>query len=584
MAKIDTIENEVNYLLSQSQPPLTELRKVSLEIEDYINSSDYQRLDIDSRSRLQNIRRDLKSRIRQTEDGTRQGGEKGGLPGASGGSPASRAPLPGAAWNEPRGHNPNAENAMEEAERLFYGGRYAESIKLFDRVLAIEPTWERAKQHRAESENYLRTGYIPTVALPAEAASAFGKAQSAARVGRYQDALALLARAQSTLRELGIHRWQEGQEFEQKLQESIDAENVYTEGIKLFEQGKLDEGIDRVETAARATGLPKYNDKAQSLRKTRDTMRQIADGLNNPNLDVKTLIQLKTDLDMLGNEFPANPAVQKLRSRLEAAAPRAVGPLKEQTRALKNQADKSRTLEGALSLARQARQQIDLIRSLEGPDEAMDRLQSEVDKQLRDLQRAEEDLDQARMAYESNRAWPASAWKLSADVRLRFPNDPLVVEFSRNFGSYRMTVAALKGLAILAMLAAFGLAAVWVSGRVKSFMVSLTPTPTPTATATASLTPTVTSTPTPTQTPTATPTPTLTPTPLAGVTLRMVWARQGCYEQFNGIGRIPEGGAIRFLPAERRFDDFNRECVLVEYVEDKKSIIGWVLMQDIVGR
>jgi hypothetical protein len=64
----------------------------------------------------------------------------------------------------------------------------------------------------------------------------------------------------------------------------------------------------------------------------------------------------------------------------------------------------------------------------------------------------------------------------------------------------------------------------------------------------------------------------------------MVWARQGCYEQFNGIGRIPEGGAIRFLPAERRFDDFNRECVLVEYVEDKKSIIGWVLMQDIVGR
>ncbi len=68
---------------------------------------------------------------------------------------------------------------MEEAERLFYGGRYAEAIKNFDKVLQIEPGWERARQHRSESENYLRTGYIPAVALPPEAASAFGKAQSA---------------------------------------------------------------------------------------------------------------------------------------------------------------------------------------------------------------------------------------------------------------------------------------------------------------------------------------------------------------------------------------------------------------------
>jgi tetratricopeptide (TPR) repeat protein len=153
-----------------------------------------------------------------------------------------------------REHNPYAEQLMEDAEKMFYGGRYTEAIRIYDQVLQIEPEWERARQHRSESENYLRTGHIPSVALPPEAATAFGKAQSAARLGRYQDAMALLMKAQNHMRDLGIQRWHEGQEFEQKLQQNIDAESVYEEGLSFFRQGQIDEGIDRIETAARATG------------------------------------------------------------------------------------------------------------------------------------------------------------------------------------------------------------------------------------------------------------------------------------------------------------------------------------------
>jgi hypothetical protein len=40
---------------------------------------------------------------------------------------------------------------------------------------------------------------------------------------------------------------------------------------------------------------------------------------------------------------------------------------------------------------------------------------------------------------------------------------------------------------------------------------------------------------------------------------------------------------VRFLPDERRFDDFNRECVLVEYVGPDKSVIGWILFADLTA-
>ena len=325
---------------------------------------------------------------------------------------------------------------MEEAERLFYSGRYTEAIRLFDRVIQVEPKWERARQHRNESENYLRTGYIPPVALPAEAASAFGKAQSVARVGRYGDALALIGKAQSALRDLGIQRWQEGLEFEQKLQENIDAENVYQEGLKLFEQGNLDDAIERVETAARATGLPKYGDKAQEFRSIRDTLRKTHEALSALTIDPKMAAQAKADLDLLASNYGDNLILQRLRSRLETNIPRVLGPMKEQARSLKNQADRSATLEEARHLAQQAKSILEQIRSLHGLDDTQERLWNEVEKLIQEVTRLESDLEQARNAYESQRNWPAQAARLSQEVRGRYPADPGVIQFTRQLGRF----------------------------------------------------------------------------------------------------------------------------------------------------
>ena len=129
------------------------------------------------------------------------------------------------------------------------------------------------------------------------------------------------------------------------------------------------------------------------------------------------------------------------------------------------------------------------------------------------------------------------------------------------------------------ILAAFGAGGM---GKYQAYMLAQTPTLTLTATSTATLTPLPTQTPTLTPTLLPTVTPTIPPTPIVAFTQRDVFARNGCYEKFTAIGKIPSGARVRFLPTERRFDEFNRECVLVEYLTDNGgAITGWGLALDV---
>jgi tetratricopeptide (TPR) repeat protein len=472
---------------------------------------------------------------------------------------------------------------MDDAEKYFYGGRYAEAIKTYDQVLRLEPGWERPKQHRSEAENYLRTGYIPSVALPPEAATAYGKAQSAARVGRFTDAQLLLEKAKNCLRESGIQRWQDGQEFEQKLQQMADAEAIYQEGVRLFQQGQVEEGIEKVEVAAQVTGLPKYRDKAQELRKAKEAIRTVTDVLYSGANDPKVLIQAKSSLDALTGEYGDNPALQRLRTRLELAIPRAADALHQQARSLLSQAERAQTLESAQTLVLDAKKALDQSRQLGVVDDQPRLIQEEADRISHSLHNYENDLRASIDAYEANKAWPAQAHKLSQDVRKRFPSDPRVAQLTRSLGRHQLNLTLIKiCLGFIGIIFLF-LIGNWGAGRIQAMIPTATPTATqtPTATATATMTPTPTSTPTVTPTPTITPTPTLTPTPQMSRLGRTVYARNGCYEAFPAVGKIPQNATVRLLPSDRRFDNLNRECLLVEYDAQNMTVIGWILVQDL---
>jgi tetratricopeptide (TPR) repeat protein len=588
MSLFEELAAKIESLRGKEEAALVELRRLMLEIDEFISSDDYGDLPLEERTIIQGARKELKNRIRQKED-DEELALASAPPDKVSPKESEQASQPASTVSSSTGggdgreYNPAAEQQMEAAEKMFYSGRYADAINLFDRVLQLEPNWDRARQHRSEAENYLRTGYIPAVALPSEAASAYGKAQSAARVGRFADALSLIERAQEVLREVGIQRWQEGQEFAQKLQENIDAENVYHEGLELFKRGQIDEAIERVETALRATGLPKYEEKARSYRGVKETLRNSNEVLGMANIEPKALSQIKVDLDNLTSEFGENAVFSRLRERMTAAIPRVVAPLKEKTRSLKSQAERAPTLEGALYLANQAKTMLDQIRNLEGFDDSLDRLQNEVDRLVSSIQKWDEELQMAAREYEKKQNWPWAAARLSSEVRSRFPNDPGVMDLSRSLRKFFLTLLGIRAggvlVSVLILIGAFN----WGMGRVSAYQISLTPTATATATATATFTPTATVTPTLTPTETSTPTPTMTPTPMYAVSQRELWARSGCYEGFNAVGKIPVNSEIRFIPDEqRRFDGFNRECVLVQFTRhDGSAVIGWVLFADL---
>ena len=577
MTDFNTLLDEISGLVTADAPSLADLRVKMIELDEFVHSDDFEKLNYNERGRFQTAYTELRDTIRKLENpAAANAADSPGFETSLGEQSQAKAEEEEA---ETPVRNQYAEQSMEEAESLFYGGRYAEAIKIYDQVIQIEPKWERARQHRNESENYLRTGYIPSVALPAEAASAFGKAQSAARLGRYVDAMALLIRAQNALRDIGIQRWQDGSEFEQKLQQYIDAESVYSEGVGLFAKGMIDDGIERVESAAQATGLPKYNDRAVEMRKAKTAMQKIAETLNTPFSDPKEVVEVKIQLDALYLQYGDNPGFSKLRDRLQEIIPGVVEPLKDQIRSLKTQADRSQTIDAVLAKARQAKQTLDQARSLGYSDAGIDQLGDDIEKLFRDVQRYEDELQQATAVFNSNRSWPAAAAQISQDVRARYPNDPRVIELNRSLAPYHNTRSAIRiGLILLGIIIAAGI--IWFGyNRVQGYILSLTPTATATPTSTATATPMP---PTDTPTPRPSATPSLTPTPPSGIVTRNVYVRQGCYETFRAIGEIPEGGFVRFLPVERKFDNLGRECLFVEYVNaENVSISGYILVMDV---
>lgn len=484
-------------------------------------------------------------------------------------------------------HDPEAERMMDEAEEAFYKGNYQVAIPLYEKVIQMEPGWTRAQEHHSEAEEYLRSGNIPSVALPPEAGKAYGKAQSAARVFRYKVALDYLDEAFDHLQEAGIKRWREGEELRHDLENQMQAYDVYKEGLNLLSQGELVSALGKIQTAASAVAIPEYIDKASEVRQDIGLLNDVSDTVSlSGKIPPAKLADARTKLERIRMKYGEVNQLSRLRNRLDLLIPATIQNLLENTQRLKLEAAEAPTA----SLARQkvdaARENLDLLRQLDAYDSQSLLLENEISTLETEIHANEDAMTRAEEAMKAgNKFFALDALKISAKPRKRFPQDPKILELKRGFlPTYIIGgLAALIALIVIGLLISVAFRGISNAAYERNLARTPTMTPTPTITLTPTITPTATITPTPTPDYSPTPTYTVTPTPIVVVqTLREVWARSDCYDSFRSTGRIPVGTTLNLLPmAERRFDTFNRECILVEFRTGDFAIIGYVLMADV---
>ncbi|NLN69928.1 MAG: tetratricopeptide repeat protein [Chloroflexi bacterium] len=487
----------------------------------------------------------------------------------------------------PASHNPRADALMDEAEEAFYAGNYQKAIPLYEKVLEIEPAWSRAQEHRDEAEEFLRSGNIPSVALPPNAGKAFGKAQSAARVFRYQTALDYLDEAFASLKEAGISRWREGEELRQDLENQMQAHEVYQEGLGLLAQGDLQGGLSKIQAAASAVVLPEYVDKAAEIRADLMTLDQIADVVNlSGSVPPEILADTRQELDRLSIKYSEIPRISRLRSRLEVILPNVVASLIEYIQRQIRQAESASSLKIAIEAYTASEQGLATLQILQPENPLLRTLEADIQNAQAEMQVLENSLDRAGESLtEESRFFPRDAFLISEQVRKRFPQDPNVLGLKRKLRWYYVSLFGGGTIALTLISLALWFGGRGIAGAVRNHQLARTPSPT----ITASLTPTGTITPTPTETatpgPTATETPYYTPSPtpiITGTVLRNLFVRQSCYEAFPATGRLSEGDVVTLIAIPNRvFDDLNRECVLVEHREDTTNVIGYILIMDL---
>jgi len=483
-------------------------------------------------------------------------------------------------------HDPEAEEIMDTAEEAFYAGNYQKAIPLFEKVLQIEPGWNRAQEHHDEAEEFLRTGNIPSVALPPEAGKSYGKAQSAARVFRYQTALDYLDEAFDNLKEAGINRWREGEELRQDLENQMQAHEVYQEGLSLLNQGDLQAGLSKIQTAASAVALPEYVDKASEIREDLSTLNEIADIVNlSGNIPPLKLAESRVKLDRLSVKYGEIPQISRLRNRMDIILPAVTAAVIESVQRFKRMGESASTLKAAKEAYSQSVEQLDILQSLQPDHPQSQSLQSSIKDSLQEINSLEDSLQRANQSLNSeNRFFPRNAFAISKAVRTRFPEDPEVLDLKHRLRWYPIALYGGGALASILILVLLWFGGRGIAGLVRQRQLALTPSPTATGTITPTATITPTSTVTPTPTPERSPTPVYSPTAtpvITGTVLRTLFAREGCYESYRAVGRIPEGAVVSLIAIPNRvFDNLNRECVLIEYRTEDRAIIGYVPLVD----
>lgn len=425
---LDQIEHEVTSLIKQDKPSFERIRELLTEITEQINNSEeWDKLDYDNKNLANELQAELKELLKNADSAKKDAV---------------------ANIREPR-----AEELMEQAERVFYSGRYQDAMRYYDQVLHLEPEWERAKEHRTQADDYMTRGHIPETMLPAEAASLFGKAQSAARVMRLKDAMDMLESAREILLQNGVTRWNEGAQFERQLQSAIDAQEVAKEAENLFTQGRINDAIEKVELASGLTGYPKYKATAEMYREFNLEVKSLYEILSAGTLALHPLLEASKRLTVLSSLYSENQVLNGLQARFNNLKPILVEKMKQEVREVRSKVERYESLDIIYLETEKTKALLEeALNSEIASDPVFLALYRDIIRIKSDIEDYKTDISKANDEYRKHRSWPAKAWKISKDVRKYYPNDPDVIRLKKDLQEYKLRIGVVQTICLIIVL------------------------------------------------------------------------------------------------------------------------------------
>ena len=327
MSEIHKLVDDIIDATSADPPDLDRLEALLQKVGDMKGTPLFREASLEDQGVLRDAERELKAKIRRSgTGGASQSGAEGG-----GSTTASQGGLDDD--DDDISHNPQAAEKMDAAETAFYAGRYQEAINLYEQVLRIEPNWVRARENMDKAREYLQTGRIPASSLPAEAGIQFGKANSAFKVMNYARAKDLYDEVKGILKEAGIERFKEGQEFEAALNDALEAKEAYRGGLQSIQEGRWDEGLNQITMAAELVGIPLYKEKALEVREDHEKTIQIRRKLNSVPLTAEVVLETIGELDDLEAKYPGNNStIASLKAQQRTALTKIMGLLRGNVR------------------------------------------------------------------------------------------------------------------------------------------------------------------------------------------------------------------------------------------------------------
>ncbi len=530
-------------------------------------------------------------------------------------------------------HDSAANKIMNDADDLYWKGKWKEAYDLYMQVLKLEPGWPRAEEYAQKAKyNYDNKVGIPKIAIPDTVKIPFARAESALSRWEVENAKTFVDNAYKESFKLGLGKWDELEDLQFRVENYLDIHNSYLLALS-FPEDQIDEAIEKIDAAYEQSRRPLYaaklgefkekkvqkifeeseklfklgkieeaitkcnevlNQQPQNIRfsdalaeyvKYKETLQEIGRYLESPKIVFGQFLEIENRLKLLQNILAKYPdsaknhtILKELKGRFEAQKPLVLSDLKSNITTLERRYESATKVEDAESAHHEVNELLDLLAHIGADANDVKRFTDRRDNRQIELEAYSNDLKTLVQQVTNKKKFLTKEDADRANEILeRFPNDLGAKKFQKPLGEYQIRRNLFTyGIAALVVLV-LGIVAIVSINAWSDYVISLTPT------ATMTLTPTPTLTSTPTSTPTQTPIPSSTPLPPQLRVTRDLNAKSGCYEDYRVVGEIRVGSIVNLLQSDRKFDNVGRECVLVEFEGENESVVGWVLLVDLSG-